>query len=444
MVLKLEQWRGSNRSTGSVFSYNCCIVGQDNYILQGRGERQGAGAYTVFGRIKGNTVNFAIKWDDRSIVTYKGNVDKHGKMVGTWSTGNIKGAWEAMLPNEIPEAGIQLETEVWKLEYNQYNRWHPFEIEIQRDGTNVAGFGEDTVGRYTVTGSIQVSGNDKSLNFKKKYNTHTLIYTSNKIENDKVTVSGVWWQETNRRNTGKFRGKLGTLKKVSVNDTADKFSGLTKQWMPAISEMKQNPPKHEYNLFLSHVQKDSQDTCRGISQSLKSYHKLQSWYDMEATTIDAFGMIEGIAKSDAFLLFATRDYFSRPWCLFEANVAQILNKPIVIVRETDLRHGGTKDFDDFVSVIPKQFRDFLDSEILELKRRGKFWDASVDMIATQVRKLAGLKGMTPPPADAAPSNMVASVSARLDRLESDFKEFRSEVNSKLDKLLQLMSSNITV
>lgn len=444
MVLILEEWTQSNWNNRSEHSFNCCIVGKNSTILQGRGQRNNFGAYTIFGRIKGKSVNFVIKYSKRGIVSYQGNVRKDEIMEGSWSSDRQNGAWKAMVPSELPESGIQLETEVWKLEYNQYNRWHPFEIEIQRDGTNVAGFGADTVGRYTVTGSIQVSGHNKSLNFKKKYNTHTLIYTSNKIENDEVTVSGVWWQETNRRNTGKFRGKLGTLKKVSVDATADKFSGLTKQWMPAISEMKQNPPKHEFNLFLSHVQKDSQDTCRGISQSLKSYHKLQSWYDMEATTIDAYGMIEGIAKSDAFLLFATRDYFSRPWCLFEARVAQLLNKPIVIVRETDLRHGGTKDFDDFVSVIPKKFRDFLDSEILELKRRGKFWDASVDMIASQVRKLAGLKGMTPPPADAAPSNRGDSVSARLDRLESDFKEFRSEVNSKLDKLLQLMSTNITV
>jgi len=431
---------GNNRSG---FSFNCCIVGKDNNILQGQGWRKNFGTYTIFGRIKGNAVKFVIKYSIRGIVSYKGNVNKD-EMVGTWSTGDQNGAWKAMLPTDIPEVGIQLETEVWKLEYNQHNRWHPFEIEIQRDGTNVAGFGHDGVGPYTVTGSIQVSGPKKSLNFKKKYTTHTIIYAAEKIENDGVTVSGVWWQQTCKRNTGKFRGKLGTLKKVSVDATADKFSGLTKQWMQTISKMKENPPEHQFNIFLSHVQKDSQDTCRGISQSLKSYHNLQSWYDMEATTIDAFGMIEGIAKSDAFLLFATRDYFSRPWCLFEARVAQILNKPIVIVRETDLRHGGTKDFDDFVSTIPKAFRDFLESEILELKRRGKFWDASVSMIASQVKKLAGLKGKTPLPLDAAPSSMVDSISERLYRLESDFKEFRSEVNTKLDKLLLLMSSNITV
>jgi len=440
MVFKIQQKIGSVLSE---FGFNCCIVGKDNNILQGQGYRENFGSYTIFGHFTGNAVNFAIKYSEAGIVRYKGELN-NPQMIGTWSDDRQDGEWRAMLPSDVPELGILLETEVWKLEYNQHNRWHPFEIEIHRDGTSVSGFGHDRVGAYTVTGTILLSGQKKSLKFWKRYTTHTLIYTSDMIDKDGVTVRGSWYQENCKRNTGKFRGRLGTMKKVSVDTTEDKFSGLTKQWMQVISEMKENPPKHTFNVFLSHVQKDSQDTCRGISQTLLNYHNLNSWYDMEATTIDAFGMIEGIARSDAFLLFATRDYFARPWCLFEARVAQLLSKPLVIVRETDLRHGGTKDFQDFVSLIPKKFRDFLESEILELKRRGKFWDASIDMIASQVRKLAGLKDLTPPPLEAAPSGMALRISERLNGLESDFKEFRIEVNSKLDKLLELVSLNTTV
>eukprot|EP00808_Paulinella_micropora_P013348 g36580.t1 len=41
--------------------------------------------------------------------------------------------------------------------------------------------------------------------------------------------------------------------------------------------------------------------------------------------------------SEVFLIYVSKSYFTRPYCRFELQVARLLEKPIVVVREASLR-----------------------------------------------------------------------------------------------------------
>ena len=61
---------------------------------------------------------------------------------------------------------------------------------------------------------------------------------------------------------------------------------------------------------------------------------------MEKLTTPA--MIDGVQRSAVFLLFVNRDTLSRPYVVLEFAVALALDKPIVLVYETDARRAAPR------------------------------------------------------------------------------------------------------
>ena len=51
-------------------------------------------------------------------------------------------------------------------------------------------------------------------------------------------------------------------------------------------------------------------------------------------------MLKGIEQAAAFLLFLSEGVLNRPYCQLEIRHALALKKPVVLLHESDARHGG--------------------------------------------------------------------------------------------------------
>jgi len=131
--------------------------------------------------------------------------------------------------------------------------------------------------------------------------------------------------------------------------------------------------------FLSHVQKDSADTCRSIRSDLKR-KGVTLWYDKEVNRIDKRGMINGVRDSATFIIVLTHNFFTRPWCIFEYAVALVLERPVVTISESDPRHGGGT-IDSFS--LPPLFRNLMDHEVIELSRT--YWTGFVIKLSDRIK-----------------------------------------------------------
>jgi len=153
-----------------------------------------------------------------------------------------------------------------------------------------------------------------------------------------------------------------------------------------ISKLQIKPRKIQYWGFLSHVQIHSADLCRSLQYAITAKNKKATvWFDMNAERLDARGMADGISSSRWFVLVATKDSFSRPWPIYELLIAQVLDKPILVVVETDERRGGLT-LNAFSETIPKPWKFLYDHEWIEIKRRGNFWLATVKELYTRLKR----------------------------------------------------------
>merc|ERR1719492_680229 len=140
--------------------------------------------------------------------------------------------------------------------------------------------------------------------------------------------------------------------------------------------------------FISHVQKQAGDACHLIHDRLTALGE-KVWYDKEANKLDVIGMVEGIPKANVFLIFATTDYFTRPYCIFELMVADAMNKPMVVVYETDLSKGGFADVGDFFKLIPEKFSHRVTKlEALPFRRRAYELEALMKHLQVVLQKIS--------------------------------------------------------
>ena len=96
-------------------------------------------------------------------------------------------------------------------------------------------------------------------------------------------------------------------------------------------------------------------------------------------------LAKGIADAKVFVIVAAANYFHRSWCLFELLLAEILEKPVIILMETVKSHGGFDNFNEFKTAIPDCFAHILEYEVCEVKRRGSFWTATVVELAKRIK-----------------------------------------------------------
>ena len=98
----------------------------------------------------------------------------------------------------------------------------------------------------------------------------------------------------------------------------------------------------EFHFFISHAQANGQDQVHAITRDLEM-RGIKVWRDMDQAQITWAGMKKGVEKSLVFMLFVTKGAIARTWVQMEVLHAISLKKPIILVHETDKRHGG----DDF-------------------------------------------------------------------------------------------------
>jgi hypothetical protein len=87
-----------------------------------------------------------------------------------------------------------------------------------------------------------------------------------------------------------------------------------------------------WDFFLSHFQRNGGPQMAQLRAELRLAGK-RSWFDKNETPTLA-GMKHGVANSAVFLLFLTRDVFTREFCLLEMREALALGKPFILLRET--------------------------------------------------------------------------------------------------------------
>jgi WD40 repeat protein len=115
-----------------------------------------------------------------------------------------------------------------------------------------------------------------------------------------------------------------------------------------------------FDFFLSHHQKDAQGNC-GIIYGLLEKLGFKVWLDMKARDLSTKGMMRGVANSANFLLFVTKDLFSRPYCLKEIREAIKWNKRIIVIYEERRQFGGLP-LEQHLANVPEEFRTLRDQE----------------------------------------------------------------------------------
>lgn len=178
--------------------------------------------------------------------------------------------------------------------------------------------------------------------------------------------------------------KSAKLSRIKAIDIA---MGMFKAEFDEAHDWSQVLAKIIFVCFISHVQKQASDACHLVHDRLLSENQ-KVWYDKEANKCDVRGMYDGIAESSVFLLFATKDYFMRPYCIFELMIADKLDKPVIVVWETDISKGGFIGVGDFFAKVPQQFSARIKKhEAIPFRRRGYELDAFVKHLSGVLQKM---------------------------------------------------------
>jgi hypothetical protein len=133
--------------------------------------------------------------------------------------------------------------------------------------------------------------------------------------------------------------------------------------------------------FVSHHQADGSHQVLWLGEKIESSLKEQGkrltkvWIDKkERATVD--GMHEGVRLSRHFILFLTKEVLSRNFCREEISNALKYRKNVILVYQTDERHGGVPGpfFDIYGKELKKWFPNTEDCNWLMKNSYVQFYD----------------------------------------------------------------------
>ena len=145
-----------------------------------------------------------------------------------------------------------------------------------------------------------------------------------------------------------------------------------------------------WHFFLSHYQAKGGDQCDILCLELQRLG-FKVWYDNKAQNLTSGGMKDGVARSAVFVVFLNHGTLDRKFVLFEVETALRLGKPVVLISETDGRHGAPLD-DDGVFLFdlvcgpntPESVRVRLQSQVtIPFYRRTPFGEATIAELISQ-------------------------------------------------------------
>jgi len=139
-------------------------------------------------------------------------------------------------------------------------------------------------------------------------------------------------------------------------------------------------PARKWDSFLSHYQKESADVCRNMKDHCKTMG-LSLWYDKSVDRIDMRGMTDGVIESSLFTIVLTKEYFKRPFCVYEYCIAVVAGKPVITVFEFDTRYGGGP-LETFK--LNELFKHILDHEVISINR--EYWDGFIAKFHSRIVK----------------------------------------------------------
>ena len=113
---------------------------------------------------------------------------------------------------------------------------------------------------------------------------------------------------------------------------------------------------------------------------------LDCWLDQNAAAITKDSMQDGVEASKVFLLFLSHGVLTRPFCLFEIRTALSKQKRIMLMHESDGRHGAF-DFGSESSQAPPDMAELLEAHESIPWRRRRF---EQDAILHELIKNSGL------------------------------------------------------
>ena len=113
--------------------------------------------------------------------------------------------------------------------------------------------------------------------------------------------------------------------------------------------------------FICHCRAEAEDGALALGEDLVAVsddvvgHSIDEvWCGHQCFPSDVdteTAMLNGVRGATAFLLFLSASTLSRPYCLLECRAAKALNKPLVVVHETDPAAGGA-DWHECLSTAP--------------------------------------------------------------------------------------------
>jgi hypothetical protein len=127
--------------------------------------------------------------------------------------------------------------------------------------------------------------------------------------------------------------------------TANKEPIMRYKYDHSIVTLPSKPSGH-YHIFISHAQMDGGDQVAVLKGLLEKYCKtVEVFTDVAAGRQEKglellLDLDKIVSNVDVMVCFLTKKYWTRYWCIKEVKIAEDAKKPVVMVRETDERHGG--------------------------------------------------------------------------------------------------------
>jgi len=163
-----------------------------------------------------------------------------------------------------------------------------------------------------------------------------------------------------------------------------------------------------YDLFLSHIQRNAQDAILSMQMFLREERpgtKVFVDVDVEMDEGLEGTLKRAVGTCGAFIFFITDGVLSSRWCQQEIRWAVEFGKNIVLVRETDVRHGGV-EMGDFLKQVPEDLlpvftnciaipwhreKEFRKVSIKTILKQANLTDSYADLLGKFSRSKSGLE-----------------------------------------------------
>lgn len=150
-----------------------------------------------------------------------------------------------------------------------------------------------------------------------------------------------------------------------------------------------------HHVFLSHYQRFAGDACAVLAMLLRE-RGVACWMDQEAAEgdINKGTMLRGVERSMTYLLFLTKDVFSRPYVLMEARRAVVeLKRPVILVHESDTSRVGYESLPVLRAQAPSDLEAVFDAvESEPFQRRAHLREPMVNAIVERIVRVAAAAG----------------------------------------------------